>query len=80
MFLIKPFRYMTKKTRQKLKYLKNEKSFRDEKKAFFIIFKELSVAKNCLRPESVPLNNLIEVFFNELPKVILKIFIMTYMI
>ena len=37
---------MTKKSRQK------------PKKAFFIIFKELSVAKNCLRPESAPLSNL----------------------
>ena len=27
MFLIKSFRYMTKKSRQKLKYLENEKSF-----------------------------------------------------
>ena len=26
-FLIKPFRYMTKKSRQKLKYLDNEKTF-----------------------------------------------------
>ena len=26
-FLIKPFQYMTKKSRQKLKYLENEKSF-----------------------------------------------------
>ena len=26
-FLIKPFRYMTKKSRQKRKYLENEKSF-----------------------------------------------------
>ena len=36
---------MTKKVREKFKY------------AFFIIFKGLSVAKNCLRPESVPLTN-----------------------
>ena len=27
-------------------------------KAFFIIFKSLSVAKNCLRPESAPLKSL----------------------
>ena len=26
-FLVKPFCYMTKKSRQKLKYLKNEKGF-----------------------------------------------------
>ena len=32
-----------------------------KQKAFFIIFKGLSVAKNCLRPESVPLNKLIDI-------------------
>ena len=48
---------MTKKSRQ-LKYLENEKSFLGETKTFFIIFKGLSVAKNYLRPESAPLNNL----------------------
>ena len=32
---------MTKKSSQKLKYLENEKSFLDEKKAFFIILKWL---------------------------------------
>ena len=41
-----------KKSRQKLKYLENEKSFRGEIKS---IFKGISVAKNCLRRESVPL-------------------------
>ena len=34
---------MTKKSRQKLKYLENEKSFKGERKAFFIIFKGLSL-------------------------------------
>ena len=34
-FLIKPFRYKTKKSRQKLKYLENEKSFRGEIKSIF---------------------------------------------
>ena len=43
-----PFRCMTKKSRLKLKYLENEKSF-------FIIFKGLSVVSNCLRLESAPL-------------------------
>ena len=43
MFLIKLFFYMTKKSRQKLKYLENEKSFKGERKAFFIIFKGLSL-------------------------------------
>ena len=54
-FLIKPFRYMTKKSRQKLKYLENERSFWGEiQKTFFIIFKGLLVAKNCLRPDIAP--------------------------
>ena len=48
--------YMTKKTRQKLKISWEQKELlRWNKKAFFIILKGLSVAKNCLRPESVPL-------------------------
>ena len=46
---------MTKNSEQKLKYLKNEKSFQGELKTFFIILKELSVAFNSVRPESVPL-------------------------
>ena len=47
---------MTKKSRQKLKYLEKEKSFNGEiKKTFFILFKGLSVAKNCFRPENAPL-------------------------
>ena len=33
---------MTKKPREKFKYLENEKSFQVETKRFFIIFKELS--------------------------------------
>ena len=45
---------MTKTSRQTFKYPENGKSLLD-KKAFFISFKGLSVAKNCLRPESVPL-------------------------
>ena len=44
-FLIKPFSYMSKKSRQKFEYLENEKS----------IFKGISVAKSGLRPESAPL-------------------------
>ena len=44
---------MTKKPRQKLKYLENEKSFQVEIIAFFIIFKGPSVTKNCLRPEGL---------------------------
>ena len=44
-FLIKPFFYMTKKSRQKFKYLQNEKSFQGE-------IKSILVAENCLRPDS----------------------------
>ena len=53
-FLIKPLCYMTNRSRQKLKYVENEKSFWGKVKAFFIIFKVLSSAKNCLRTESAP--------------------------
>ena len=42
-FLIKPFFYMTKKSRQKFKYLENGKSFQDEIKSIFIILKGLSM-------------------------------------
>ena len=55
-FLFKPLFYMTKISRQKFTYLENEKSFRGEIKSIFVIFKGLSVVKNCLRPESAPLN------------------------
>ena len=34
-FQIKPFFYMTKKSRQKFKYLEKEKSFQDEIKRIF---------------------------------------------
>ena len=47
---------MTKKSRQKLKYLENEKRFKGEIKTILIIFKGLSDAKYCLKPESAPLN------------------------
>ena len=54
-FLIKPFCYMTKKSRQKLNYLESEKSFWGEIKSIFHHFKGFSVAKNCIRPKSAPL-------------------------
>ena len=54
-FLIKSFWYITKTSRQNLKNLENKKLLRWSKNQFFIIFKGLSVAKNCLRPESVSL-------------------------
>ena len=36
-----------------------KRAFELKQKAFFIIFKGLSIAKNCLRPESAPLNQLV---------------------
>ena len=44
---------MTKKSKQKFKYLENGKSIRGEIKNIFHRFKGLP--KNCLRPESAPL-------------------------
>ena len=51
---------MTKKPRQKLKYLEKEKSFQGGIESIFIIFKGLSTAKNCLTPENTPLNVLLQ--------------------
>ena len=45
-FLIKPFLYMTRKSRQKLRYLENEKSFQGEIKSNFHHFQtDLSCQK-----------------------------------
>ena len=55
-FLIKPFFYMTRKSRQKFEHLENKKSFQGEIIFNFVIFKGLSFVKNCLVPECVPLN------------------------
>ena len=55
-FLINPFCHMTKMSRQKLKHLENRKSFLREIKTIFNIFKGLSATKNCLWPESAPIN------------------------
>ena len=52
-----------------LNIVRTKKAFEVKQKAFFIIFKGLSVAKNCLRPESVP-ESVPEVFRQ---KVFLKI-------
>ena len=49
--LIKPF-YMTKESSKKLKHLRTKRAFNGEKIAFFIIFKMLSVAKNCPKTDS----------------------------
>ena len=51
-FLIKPFFYMTKKSRQKFKYLEKENGFQGEIKSIFHHFKGDSVAKSCLRPDN----------------------------
>ena len=56
-FLIKPFFYMTIKSEKKFKYLENKRAFKAKYKVFFIICKGISVAKNCLRPESANVKN-----------------------
>ena len=43
--LIKPFWYMAKKSRQKLKYLENGKNFWGEIKSIFIILKDFQLPK-----------------------------------
>ena len=48
---------MTKKSRKNINILRTKRAFEVKYKAFFIIFKELLVAKNCLRPESAPFND-----------------------
>ena len=53
-FLIKPLLHMTRKSRQKEKYLQNQKSLQGEIKIFLIIFKRFSVSKSFLRPETEP--------------------------
>ena len=68
------FWYMTKRSRQKLKYIEDQKSFCGEIKSIFIIFKGLSVAKNCLRRESAPLKSNLksQIFFKE-NKIVLSV-------
>ena len=46
---------MTENSGEKFRYLENAKSFFKIKKAFFIVFKRLLVAKICLRLENAPL-------------------------
>ena len=57
-FLVNLFFNMTKKSSQKFKYLENEKSFQSKLNHFTFhhFIKKPSVAKNCLRLESAPLN------------------------
>ena len=47
---------MAKMSRQKIRYLKIEKSFYVRIKSIFIIFKGLSLAKKYLRSKGAPLN------------------------
>ena len=54
-FLTKPFSTWPKSQDINLNILRTKRDFKMKKKAFFIIFKGLSVAKNCFRPESVPI-------------------------
>ena len=46
---------MTKTSRQKLKYLENEKSFLPKIKSIFHLFYRGFSCQNCLRPETAPL-------------------------
>ena len=56
-FLIKPF--FTEKSKQNINDLRAKITFKSKIKAFAFIFKGLSVGKNCLRPEGVPLKGVI---------------------
>ena len=49
---------MTEKSRQNLNVLRTKRAFEAKRKAFFIIFKGLSIVKKCLSPESALLTDL----------------------
>ena len=51
-FLMKHFSIWPKIQDKNLNVLRTKKYFKVEEKVFFIIFKGLSVAENCVRPES----------------------------
>ena len=53
-FLIKPFSTWPKSQRKHLN-MRTKQAFKVKEKAFFIVLKGLSNAKNCLRPEREPL-------------------------
>ena len=55
MFLIKAFFHMAKYQDKNLNILRTKRAFKVKQKVFFIIFKGLSAAKNCLRRECVSL-------------------------
>ena len=48
---------MTKNSTQKFKNLENDRAFTVKYKPFPVSFKGFPVAKNCLKPESVPLSS-----------------------
>ena len=56
-FLSSRFATWQKSQDKNLNILRTKGAFEVKLKAFFIIFKGLWVAKNCFRPESVPLNH-----------------------
>ena len=49
------FRLDQKSQDKNINILRTKRAFKMKWKFFFIIFKGLSVAKNCVRPESAPL-------------------------
>ena len=53
----KCFLFCLKSFSSSLIILRTKRAFDVTQKAFFIIFKGVSVAENCLRPESVPLKS-----------------------
>ena len=59
---MKPFFYITKKSAEKCKYLKNEKSFKHKIKGIFINFIRFAIVGICLRPLSEYLNKLVKVY------------------
>ena len=60
-FLSSRFATWWKSHDKNLNILRGKRAFQVTLKVFFTIFKGLSVAKNCLRPESAPLNMMIVV-------------------
>ena len=56
-FLMKPV--FNEKSKQNINALRAKITFKVKQKAFVFIFKGLSVGKNCLRPEGVPLKGVL---------------------
>ena len=55
-FLSRGFATWPKSQDKNLNIFRTKRALEVKEKVFFIIFKGLSVAKNCLRPEGAPLN------------------------